>query len=144
MAGCSSSKLPAIVGVLSIVDGTGTMRAPGRHLAPAEPWQGPDPAALPNGYDIHFAASFDVKGALENTVIAVTHSERTVTRAAGTWRGQFSNLSDVAGNPRRVVGSTEVHFAEANGSHGRLTGIFDALTPPTVEPPDDGNGGDAN
>ena len=112
--------------------------APGRHLFPAVPWQGPDPAALPADYDIRFAASFGATGAFEDTAITVTHPERTVTRAAGTWRGQFSNVSDVDGHPRRVVGSTDVHFAEGDGSHGRFTGIFDALTPATVKP-DNGN-----
>ena len=117
--------------------------APGLHLFPAVPWRGADPAALPNDYDIRFAASFDGTGAFEDTAITVTHPERTVTRAAGTWRGQLSNVSDGDGHPRRVVGSTDVHFAEDDGSHGRFTGIFDALTPATVKP-DGGNGGDAN
>ena len=38
--------------------------------------------------------------------------------------------------PRRVVGSTDVLFAEDDGSHGRFTGIFDALTPATLTPPE--------
>ena len=108
--------------------------APGRHLAPFVPWRAPDPAASPAGYDVHFAASFDATGAFEDTVITVTHPERTITQAAGTWRGQFSNVADVDGNPRRVVGSTDVHFAEDDGSSGNFTGIFDALTPATIEP----------
>ncbi|MCY3856857.1 MAG: hypothetical protein OXF33_09230 [Rhodospirillales bacterium] len=112
--------------------------APGRHLYPAVPWQGPDPAALPADYDVHFAASFGVAGAFEDTAISVTHPERTIARAAGTWRGQFSKVPDVDGNPRRVVGSADVHFAETDGSVGRSTGIFDALTPATL-PPDDGD-----
>ena len=112
--------------------------AAGRHLFPVVPWQGPDPAALPADYDLHFAASFDAAGAFEDTAITVAHPERTITHSAGTWRGQFSNVPDVDGNPRRVVGSTDVHFAEADGSQGRFTGIFDALTPATLAP-NDGN-----
>ena len=112
--------------------------APGRHLYPAVPWQGPDPAALPADYDLHFAASFDAAGAFEDTAITVTHPERTVTQTAGTWRGQFSNVADGDGNPRRVVGSSDVHFAEDDGSSGNFTGIFDALTPAALEP-DDGD-----
>ena len=112
--------------------------APGRHLFPAVPWQGPDPAALPADFDVHFAASFDATGAFEDTAITVTHPERTITQTAGTWRGQFSNVADVDGNPRRVVGSTDVHFAEADGSSGNFTGIFDALTPATLTPEDGG------
>ena len=130
-----------ITGCLGCAGPIGT--APGRHLYPAVPWRGRDPAALPNDYDIRFAASFGATGAFEDTAITVTHPERTITRAAGTWRGQFSNVSDVDGHPRRVVGSTDVHFAEDDGSHGRFTGIFDALTPATVKP-DDGNGGNTD
>ena len=113
---------------------------PGRHLYPILTWRSPDPAALPSDYDLRFSASFDATGAFEDTAITVTHPERTITRAAGTWRGQFSNVPDADGNPRRVVGSTDVHFAEDDGSRGRFTGIFDALTPATLKPDD---GGDA-
>ena len=45
-------------------------------------------------------------------------------------------MPDADGNPRRVVGSTDVLFAEDDGSHGRLMGIFDALTPVTIMPPE--------
>ncbi len=110
--------------------------APGRHLFPAVPWQGPDPAALPADYDVRFEASFGASGAFEDTAITVAHPERTVVSSAGTWQGQFSNMPDADGNPRRVVGSTDVLFAEDDGSHGRFTGIFDALTPATVAPPE--------
>ena len=109
--------------------------APGRHLWPAVPWQGDDPEALPTDYDLHFEASFGTNGAFEDTAVTVTHPDRTITTSAGTWQGQFSNVPDVDGNPRRVVGSTDVHFAEDDGSQGRFTGIFDALTPATLTPP---------
>ena len=111
---------------------------PGRHLYPVVNWRTPDPAASPADYDLHFTASFDATGAFEDNAVTVNHPARTVTRSAGTWRGQFSNLPDVNGHPRRVVGSTDVLFAEADGSIGRFTGIFDALTPATLAP-DDGN-----
>ena len=107
----------------------------GRHLSPAVPWDNPDPAALPADYDVHFEASFGANGAFEDTAITVEHPDRTITTSAGTWRGQFSNVPDVDGNPRRVVGSTDVHFAEDDGSRGNFTGIFDALTPATLTPP---------
>ena len=109
--------------------------APGRHLAPAVPWGADDPHALPADYDVRFEASIGAAGAFEDTAVAVAHPGRNVVSSAGTWRGQFSNLPDAAGNPRRVVGSTDVLFAEDDGSHGRFTGIFDALTPATVTPP---------
>ncbi len=108
--------------------------SPGRHLYPLLSWRSPDPAASPADYEMRFSASFDAKGAFEDTAITVTHPERNITQAAGTWRGQFSNVPDVDGNPRRVVGSTDVHFAEEDGSSGNFTGIFDALTPVTLEP----------
>ena len=110
--------------------------APGRHLFPVVPWQGPDPAALPADYDLHFAASFDARGSFEDTAITVTHTERAITHAAGTWRGQFSNVPDADGRPRRVVGSADVQFAESDGSRGSFTGIFDVLTPATLAPDD--------
>ena len=108
--------------------------APGRHLYPILTWRTPDPAASPADYDLRFSASFDEKGAFEDTEITVTHPEREITQTAGTWRGQFSNVPDAGGHPRRVVGSSDVHFAEADGSSGRFTGIFDALTPATLNP----------
>ena len=110
---------------------------PGRHLYPFVSWRDPDPEASPADYDLHFSASFDAAGAFEGTEITVTHPERSITQAAGTWRGQFSNVPDIDGNPRRVVGSTDVHFAEEDGSSGNFTGIFDALTPATLRPDDD-------
>ena len=109
--------------------------APGRHLAPAVPWGADDPAALPADYDVRFEASIGSSGAFEDTAITVAHPDRTIVSSAGTWRGQLSNVPDEDGNPRRVVGSTDVLFAEEDGSHGRFTGIFDALTPATVTPP---------
>ena len=109
---------------------------PGRHLAPAVPWGADDPTALPAGYDVRFEASIGANGAFEDTAIAVAHPDRTIVSSAGTWQGQFSNVPDADGSPRRVVGSTDVLFAEDDGSHGRFTGIFDALTPATVTPPE--------
>ncbi len=109
---------------------------PGRHLFPILTWQTPDPTALPTDYELRFASSFGANGAFEDTAVTVTHPDRTITTSAGTWQGQFSNVPDVDGNPRRVVGSTDVHFAEDDGSQGRFTGIFDALTPATITPPD--------
>ena len=109
--------------------------APGQHLYPILSWRDPDPASSPADYDLHFTASFNATGAFEDTTVSVAHPDRTIVSSAGTWQGQFSNVPDADGNPRRVVGSTDVLFAEDDGSHGRFTGIFDALTPKTIEPP---------
>ena len=131
-----------ITGCLGCLDQIET--APGRHLYPILTWRTPDPAASPADYDLRFSASFDAKGAFEDTEITVMHPERTITTSAGTWRGQFSNVPDIDGNPRRVVGSTDVHFAEDDGSRGRFTGIFDALTPATLKPDDGGDAANTN
>ena len=100
------------------------------------PWGADDPAALPADYDVRFEASIDASGAFESTAITVAHPDRAIVKSAGTWQGQLSNVPDMDGSPRRVVGSTDVLFAEEDGSHGRFTGIFDALTPATVTPPE--------
>ena len=130
-----------ITGCLGCIEPIGI--SPGLHLYPIVSWRDPEPTALPTDYDIHFAASLGANGAFEDTAITVMHPERTIMQAVGTWRGQFSNVPDADGNPRRVVGSTDVHFAEDDGSHGQFTGIFDALTPAAVTP-DDGGGDSAN
>ena len=100
-----------ITGCLGCIEQIGI--DPGLHLYPAVPWQGPEPAALSADYDLQFSASFDAKGAFESSEVTVTHPERTITTSAGTWRGQFSNVPDADGNPRRVVGSTDVHLPSA-------------------------------
>ena len=133
-----SKRLTGCMGCLEPID-----IDPGRHLYPIVTWRNPGPEASPADYDLHFSASFDAKGAFKDTEITVTHPERTITQTAGTWRGQFSNVPDADGNPRRLVGSSDVHFAEEDGSSGRFTGIFDALTPAALKL-DDGNAGNAN
>ena len=132
------NRLNGCIGCIEPIDTT-----PGRHLFPILSSRSPDVAASPADYDMHFSASLDAAGVFEDTAITVTHPERTITQTAGNWRGQFSNVADVDGNPRRVAGSTDVHFAEDDGSSGNFTGIFDALTPATIEP-DDGDAVDAD
>ena len=123
------NRLTGCLGCLEPIETT-----PGRHLYPFVNFRTPDPAASPADYALHFAASFDASGAFEDTAVTVTHSERTITNSAGTWRGQFSNVPDVDGYPRRVVGSADALFAEADGSQGSFSAIFDALTPATLTP----------
>ncbi len=125
------SRLTGCLGCLRPIE-----TAPGRHLAPAVPWGADDPTALPAGYDVYFDASIGAGGAFEDTAVTVAHPDRTIVSSAGTWQGQFSNVPDADGNPRRVVGSSDVLFAEDDGSHGRFTGIFDALTLETITPPE--------
>ena len=85
---------------------------------------------------MRFEASIGAGGAFRDDAVTVAHPGRAIVRSAGTWQGQFSNVPDVDGNPRRAVGSTDVLFAEDDGSHGRFTGIFHAPTPATITPPE--------
>ena len=116
---------------------TGDITAETLHLYPIVAWRGPPPDALPSDYEIHLGrASFEANGTFENTDIEVIHPERDVTQAEGVWGGQFSNVPDSDGNPRRVVGLADVRFNEADGSNGSFLGGFSALTPATLAPPD--------
>ncbi|MDE0047570.1 MAG: hypothetical protein OXU19_17205 [bacterium] len=126
-----NSRLAGCLGCLDPIE-----TDPGRHLYPILTWRTPDPAASPAGYDVHFEALIGAGGTFEDTAITVAHPDRNIVSDAGTWQGLFSNVPDADGNPRRVVGSSDVLFAEDDGSHGRLTGIFDALTPATLTPPE--------
>ena len=108
------------------------------HLWPAVVWRGPPPDALPTDYEVHLGpAPFDADGTFENAAVSVRHPERSVTRSEGVWGGQFSNVADRDGNPRRVVGYSGVRFDEADGSIGSFESIFSALTPATVAPRQD-------
>ncbi len=100
-------------------------------------WRSREPSAPPTDYQVHFGATpFSPEGTFENTGITVTHPERTVTRTQGQWAGQFSNVPDGQGHPRRIVGFTDVEFGEADDSGARFVGIFEALSPAYVPPPE--------
>ena len=112
---------------------TGDIVAETLHLWPAVAWRGPDPDALPADYEVHLGpAPIGPDGAFENSVVSVSHPERTVTQTEGVWGGQFSNVPDQDGSPRRVVGYSGVRFDEADGSIGSFESIFSALTPAAV------------
>ena len=114
---------------------TGDIVAETLHLWPAVSWRGPGPDALPTDYEVHLGpAPFNTDGTFENAAISTRHPDRTVTQTDGTWGGQFSNVPDQDGNPRRVVGYSGVRFDEADGSIGSFESIFSALTPATVTP----------
>ena len=81
-------------------------------------------------------APFSPKGTFENAAISVSHSRRTVKESEGVWGGQFSNILDRDGNPRRVVGYGGVRFDEIDGSVGSFEGIFSALTSAALQPPE--------
>ncbi len=110
----------------------------GQYLYPIVTWWTRDPVALPTDYELRLGPTrFNADGTFENTDVTVTHPGRTVTDTTGVWAGQFSNVPDPEGNPRRVVGLSEVAFAEADGSSGSFVGIFSALTPATLGPAED-------
>ena len=112
---------------------SGDIEVQALHLFPIVTWRTPDPDALPTDYELHLAPTpYNPNGTFEGTDITVTHPERTVTRTDGVWGGQFSNLPDPDGNPRRVVGLSNVGFDEADNSRGNFEGIFSALTPATL------------
>ncbi len=116
---------------------TGDISAETLHLWPAVQWRGPAPDASPADYEVHLGPTrFNPDGAFENAAVSVHHPERTVTQSQGVWGGQFSNVPDRDGNPRRVVGYGGVRFDEADGSIGSFEGIFSALTSATVTPPE--------
>ena len=79
--------------------------------------------------------------AFEDTAIIVRHPDRTITNYAGTWQGQFSNVPDLVRQATPAAwlrAPSDVLFAEDDVfKQGRFTGIFDALTPATITPPDD-------
>lgn len=81
-------------------------------------------------------APFNPNGTFKNAIIVVIHPERTITQTEGVCGGRFSNVSDPDGNPRRVVDYGGLRFDEADGSIGSLESIFSALTPATVNPPE--------
>ena len=113
----------------------GDITAETLHLWPILLWQAPDPDALPTDYELHLGpAAISPDGTFENADIVVRHPERIITQAGGVWKGQFSNVPDPDGNPRRVVGYSGVSFDEADGSIGSFESIFTALTPATVLP----------
>ena len=107
----------------------------GGYLFPIITWRSPRPDALPTDYEVRLGATrFNPDGTFENTDITVMHPERTVTETTGLWVGQFSNVPDPDGNPRQVVGCSDVGFDEADGSSGSFISIFSGLTPATLGP----------
>ncbi|MDE2788801.1 MAG: hypothetical protein OXI81_00030 [Paracoccaceae bacterium] len=116
---------------------TGDIKVETLHLWPVVSWRSPDPEASPADYEVHLGpAPFNPNGTFKNAIIVVIHPERTITQTEGVCGGRFSNVSDPDGNPRRVVDYGGLRFDEADGSIGSLESIFSALTPATVNPPE--------
>ncbi len=102
-------------------------------------WRAPEPEISPADYEVHLMPTpFQPHGTFESMDIMVRHPERDVTESGGLWAGQFSNVPDTEGNPRRVVGLNDVTFEEADGASGSFIGIFEALSPANQPPPPSG------
>ena len=85
--------------------------------------------ALPTDYEMYLGAvTFNPDGTFELPGVTVMHPERTITQSEGFWGGQFSNISDPAGNPRLVAGFSDAEFKEADGSLGSFWGMFNGLS----------------
>ena len=109
-------------------------------------WRWRPPAVPPTDYQVHIGTTpFNADGTFEGMDVTVTHPERNVTESGGLWAGQFSNVPDADGNPRRIVGLNEAAFEEADGARGSFIGIFEALSPANQPPPESETpeGGDA-
>ena len=101
-------------------------------------WRWGPPAVPPTAYEVRFGSTpFNPDGTFEGTDIAVTHPERAVTESGGLWAGQFSNVPDPDGNPRRIIGLSDVRFEEADLGSGSFVGIFESLSPAYQPPPED-------
>ena len=106
-------------------------------------WWWRPPAVPPTDYQVRIGDTrFNPDGTFEGMEVTVTHPERAVTESSGLWAGQFSNVPDADGNPRRIVGLTDATFQEADGASGSFIGIFQALSPanqpPASEAPEGG------
>ena len=102
-------------------------------------WRAPEPEISPADYEVHLTRTpFKPNGTFEGMDIVVSHPERDVTESGGLWAGQFSNVPDTDGNPRRVVGLNDVTFEEADGGSGSFIGIFEVLSPANQPPPPSG------
>ena len=83
-----------------------------------------DPDATTTSYELHLdEVRFDaVYGTFQGGAITVTHPERTIVAADGSWGGALSSKPDQEGHPRLVAGFTGVEFEEDDGSEGALWG----------------------
>ena len=81
------------------------------------------------GYELHLGeAPFNPDGTFDHVGVTVTHPERIVTHSEGQWGGSLSNIPDQEDNPRLVAGFSGADFEESDGSVGRFTGTFVALS----------------
>ena len=89
----------------------------------------------PTDYEIRFAASPIARdGGFGNSAVSVTHPERNVAAASGSWAGRLSNRPAADGAPRLVAGQARAAFTEAGGGEGSFDSIFTVLHP-TLLPP---------
>ena len=88
-----------------------------------------DTQGIGAGYELHFGeTAFNPDGTFVYDDVTLRHPERTVAESDGYWGGSLSNISDAAGHPRLVAGFSGVNFEESDGSIGRFSGTFLALS----------------
>ena len=88
-----------------------------------------DTQSIGAGYELHFGeTAFNPDGTFVYDDVTVRHSERTVTQSEGYWGGTFSNIPDASGHPRLVAGFSGADFEESDGSIGKISGTFLALS----------------
>ncbi|MDE0050593.1 MAG: hypothetical protein OXO52_12450 [Rhodospirillales bacterium] len=89
----------------------------------------------PAGYEIRFApTAIGRSGGFEGAAAAVTHPEREIARAGGSWSGRFSSRPAGDGAPRLAAGQARADFAEAGGIAGSFDSIFTVLHPELLPP----------
>ncbi len=102
------------------------------YLYPALPFRADPPVASPAGYQIALADGvLTPDGVFQSDTLIVTHATDAdrIMESSGRWGGQFSNVPDATGLPRRVgAGIAHADFAEAGGT-GRLEFGFAGLMP---------------
>ena len=88
-----------------------------------------DTQGIGAGYELHFGeTAFNPDGTFVYDDVTLRHPERTVAESDGYWGGSLSNIPDAAGHPRLVAGFSGVNFEESDGSIGRFSGTFLALS----------------
>ena len=80
-------------------------------------------------YELHLGETpFAHDGTFDHGDVTVTHPEREIVAAEGSWGGSFSSIPDPASDPRLIAGFNSAEFTESDGSAGAFVGAFVALS----------------
>ena len=87
--------------------------------------EGTDVLFEDSGFRLHLdPTSLDADGTFLGQQMRLEHSEYSFASTRGAWGGQFSNISDSAGDPRLVAGTFGAEATSAGGSEGAFLGSF--------------------